>query len=49
MNRDIELIKSELESLCKDFVDMLDNMRDKDIINEEEYIEYTSKKFEFLK
>ncbi|SHK51024.1 hypothetical protein [Tepidibacter formicigenes] len=48
MDREVDDIKFELKSLCEEFMDILSKMKEKNIISEEEYKEYSSKKIEFL-
>ncbi|WP_099191083.1 hypothetical protein [Tepidibacter mesophilus] len=48
MSKEIDAIKLELKSLCQEFTDVLNKMKDQNIISEEEYNEYSSKKIEFL-
>ncbi|MEJ8555212.1 hypothetical protein [Tepidibacter sp. Z1-5] len=48
MSKEVEVIRLELKSLCQEFMDTLNKMKDQNIISEEEYNEYSSKKIEFL-
>lgn len=44
----MEEIKTELRQLCEDYIDMLDTMRNENIISEEVYNECKSGKNNFL-
>ncbi len=48
MSKEFDGIRLELESLCREFTDILNKMKDQNIISEQEYNEYSSKKIEFL-
>lgn len=44
----INEIKGELEQLCKDYINIINKMKENYIINEDMYIKCTSNKIEFL-
>lgn len=48
MSEAIEEIKLELKSLCEEFNNILRKMEEQNIITYEEYVDYSSKKLEFL-
>ncbi len=48
MSKDLENIKLELKSLCEEFTNILKKLEEENIISEEEYVDYTSKKIEFI-
>ncbi|SHH44092.1 hypothetical protein [Tepidibacter thalassicus] len=48
MNKEVDSVKLELECLCEKFINILMKLKEKNIISEEEYKEYSSKKIEFL-
>ncbi|GAA0702789.1 hypothetical protein GCM10008904_09540 [Paraclostridium ghonii] len=48
MGLDIKEIKEELDQLCKDYIDIVNKMKNKEIINDDIYLKCISSKLEFL-
>ncbi|WP_278681834.1 hypothetical protein [Paraclostridium bifermentans] len=48
MNIDIKEIKEELDQLCKEYIDIVSKMKNKNIINDDTYSNCVSNKIEFL-
>lgn len=48
MSIDIKEIKEELDQLCKDYIDIANKMKNKEIINDDIYLKCVSNKIEFL-
>lgn len=48
MSIDIKEIKEELDQLCKDYIDIANKMKNKEIINDNIYLKCVSNKIEFL-
>ncbi|KXZ38956.1 hypothetical protein SAMN05661008_01793 [Alkalithermobacter thermoalcaliphilus JW-YL-7 = DSM 7308] len=48
MNKELEEVKIELKSICEQFTNILKRLESENVITKEEFIEYSSKKIEFL-
>ena len=48
MSENLDYIKRELRLLCQEFNIILKKLEEQHVITHDEYLEYTSKKIEFL-
>ena len=48
MSENLDYIKKELRQLCQEFNLMLKRLEEQKLITHDEYLEYSSKKIEFL-